>query len=205
MAQSLTKTITFNEFIEWYPENSVKRYELHHGVIVEMAPPKGKHEEITGFLVVEISAEIKRLKLPYFIPKTAFMKSLNNESAFSTDVLLLNRYNLPHEPLWEKCSTVELAEAIPLVIEIASTNWQDDYYMKLGEYEAIKIPEYWIIDYAANGARKFIGNPKQPTISIYQLIEEEYQVTKFWGDERIVSPSFPELNLTAQQIFNAAL
>lgn len=83
-----------------------------------------------------------------------------------------------------------------------STNWEDDYYTKLGNYEAMGIPEYWIVDYAALGARKFIGNPKQPTISIYHLVEEEYQIAQFRGDERIISPTFPELNLTANQVFN---
>jgi Uma2 family endonuclease len=57
----------------------------------------------------------------------------------------------------------------------------------------------------ALGGRKFIGNPKQPTISVYQLIDGEYQVTQFRGDDRIVSLTFPELNLTAQQIFDAGL
>ncbi len=49
----------------------------------------------------------------------------------------------------------------------------------------------------------FIGNPKQPTISIYQLIEGEYQVRQFRGNDRIQSLAFPELNLTAEQIFRA--
>ena len=67
------------------------------------------------------------------------------------------------------------------------------------------IPEYWIVDYLGLGGRKFLGNPKQPTISVYQLIDGEYQVTQFRGDDRIVSLTFPELNLTAQQIFDAGL
>jgi hypothetical protein len=27
-----------------------------------------------------------------------------------------------------------------------STNWRDDYLMKLGEYEKLGIAEYWIVD-----------------------------------------------------------
>ncbi len=108
-----------------------------------------------------------------------------------------------NEPLCKKESTVSQAASIPLVIEVVSTNWRDDYYKKLADYEAIGIPEYWIIDYAAIGARKFIGNPKLPTISIYQLIDAEYQVTQFRGSDVIVSPTFPKLNLTAEQIFQA--
>jgi len=66
------------------------------------------------------------------------------------------------------------------------------------------IPEYWIADYAALGARKFIGNPKQPTIFVCELVDGEYQMTSFQGNTAISSSTFPQLNLTAQQIFNAA-
>jgi Uma2 family endonuclease len=65
------------------------------------------------------------------------------------------------------------------------------------------IPEYWIVDYAALGGRRFIGNPKQPTLSIYELIDDEYQVSQFQGSDTIQSPLFPALNLTAGQIFQA--
>ncbi|MHC5833498.1 MAG: Uma2 family endonuclease, partial [Nostoc sp.] len=91
---------------------------------------------------------------------------------------------LMNEPLWKKESTVSLVASIPLVVEVVSTNWDDDYYTKQGKYEGIGIPEYWVIDYLGLGAKKFTGNPKQPTISIYQLIDGEYQVTQFRGNNR---------------------
>jgi Uma2 family endonuclease len=203
MIQALRKLVTFDEFIAWYPENPQQHYELHDGVIVEMAPPTGDHEEVVGFLALEISAEIKRLKLPYFIPKTAFIKPLEGQSAYSPDVLILNRPNLVNEPLWKKESTVSQAALIPLVVEVVSTNWRDDYLKKVADYEAVGIPEYWIVDYAALGGKRFIGNPKQPNIWVYSLVEEEYQVSQFRGGEPIVSPTFAELDLTAEQIFEA--
>ncbi|MEH2296757.1 Uma2 family endonuclease [Nostoc sp.] len=201
MIQAIHKLVTFEDFAAWRPEGG--RYELHDGVIVEMAQPVGDHEDVVGFLALNISIEIGRQKLPYFIPKSVLVKPLESESAYSPDILIINRPNLVNEPLWKKESTVSQATSIPLVIEVVSTNWRDDYYKKLADYEAIGIPEYWIIDYAAIGARKFIGNPKLPTISIYQLIDGEYQVTQFRADSHIVSPTFPELNLTAEQIFQA--
>ncbi|MEH1900048.1 MAG: Uma2 family endonuclease [Nostoc sp.] len=199
MSQAIPKLVTFEDFAAWRPEGG--RYELHDGAIVEMAQPVGDHEDVVGFLALEISADIKRLNLPYYIPKTVLVKALEGESAYSPDILIINRLNLVNEPLWKKESTVSQAASIPLVIEVVCTNWRDDYYKKLADYECICIPEYWIIDYAAIGARKFIGYPKLPTISIYQLIDGEYQVTQFRGSDVIVSPTFPELNLTAEQIF----
>ncbi|MBE9105476.1 Uma2 family endonuclease [Nostoc cf. edaphicum LEGE 07299] len=205
MTQAIPKLVTFEDFAAWRPQGG--RYELHDGVIVEMAQPVGDHEDIIGFLARKLIVEFDRLNLPYTIPKAALVKPTNSESAYSPDVLLLNRPNLINEPLWKKESTVSLAASIPLVVEVVSTNWDDDYYTKQGKYEGIGIPEYWVVDYLGLGAKKFTGNPKQPTISIYQLIDGEYQVTQFratdacGGKQRIVSPTFPELNLTAEQIF----
>lgn len=205
MTQALFKPITVQEFLEWIPENSDKRYELHNGAIVEMSQPIGEHEDITGFLNIEISSEIKRLKLPYSIPKTALVQSATSDSTYSPDVLVLNKPALKSEELWAKYSTVQSGASIPLVVEVVSTNWRDDYYKKMGEYEEIKILEYWIVDYLGLGGIKYIGSPKKPTLSIYNLVDDEYQVSQFRGEQRIISTVFPELNLTAQQIFNAAL
>ena len=201
MTQAITKAkvVTYAEFVEWKPDG--RRYELHDGVIVEMPQPLGEHEDIGGFLTLEVSVEIKRLNLPYTIPKQALGKPPESESAYSPDVLILNRANLGNEELWKKQSTVTQGASVPLVIEVVSSNWRDDYYKKLADYEEMGIPEYWVVDYLALGGRKFIGNPKHPTISVYQLIDGEYQVSQFRESDRIQSPAFPELNLTPNQIF----
>ncbi|MBW4665849.1 MAG: Uma2 family endonuclease [Cyanomargarita calcarea GSE-NOS-MK-12-04C] len=201
--QAELKLVTFDEFIEWYPENSQIRYELHKGVIIEMPPPTGKHEGVVGFLAAQITFQFLQMGLPYRIPKTAFVKTPDNDSAYSPDILVLNYDNVVNEPLWDKQSTVSLPASVPLVVEVVSTNWRDDYYDKFGNYEGMGIPEYWIVDYAALGGRKFIGNPKQPTIFVCELIDGEYQMTPFRGTDRIVSPTFPNLNLTAQQVFDS--
>ncbi|MEH1844918.1 MAG: Uma2 family endonuclease [Nostoc sp.] len=203
MIQTLRKLVTFDEFVAKYPDNTGKRYELHDGIIVEMSQPTGDHEQIILFLVQKFILEYSRISLPYGIPKTVLVKPLESESAYSPDVLILNLLNLVNEPLWKKESTVSQAESIPLVVEVVSSNWRDDYLKKAADYEAVGIPEYWIVDYAAFGGRRFIGNPKQPTVSLYTLIEGEYQVSQFQGSDRIISPTLPELNLTAEQIFQA--
>lgn len=203
MIQPLQKPITFAEFIEWKPDN--KRCELHEGSIIEMSQPTGEHEDIIGFLAEKLTLEYVRLNLPYSIPKTALIKSAESESAYLPDILLLDRSNLVNEPLWKKASTVTLGASIPLVIEVVSTNWRDDYYKKYGEYEGIGIREYWVVDYLAIGDRQFLGSPKKPTIFIYLLIDGEYQLTQFRETDKIRSLTFSELSLTAEQIFQASL
>jgi len=204
MTQALPKLKTFEQFIEWYPSNGM-RYELHKGVIVEMPPPTGEHENVVGFLAAQITFQFLQMGLPFRIPKTAFVKIQSNNSTYSPDILLLNHDNLVNEPLWSKQSTVIQAASIPLSVEVVSTNWRDDYYDKFRDYEEMGISEYWIVDYAASGGKRFTGNPKQKTITICELVDGDYQMTVFKGDNSIASPLFPELNLTAQQIFDSAL
>lgn len=108
-----------------------------------------------------------------------------------------------NEPRWDNESIIMFGTSIRLVIEVVSTNWSDDYALKLEDYEAMGIPEYWIVDYLGLGGRRYIGSPKQPTFSVYHLVDGAYQVQQFRGDDRIVSAIFPELNLTVNQIFSA--
>jgi Uma2 family endonuclease len=205
MIQTLSKVTTFGEFVAGLPDNSGVRYELHNGNIIEMAQPVGEHEESKGFLTIKLSGIIDRLDLPYLIPNQVIVRPEGKDSGYFPDVLVLNRENLVNEKLWKKESILSNGASIPLVIEVVSTNWRDDYHLKYADYEEMGISEYWIVDYAALGGRNFIGNPKQPTISVCNLVDEEYQISKFRDHERIISQTFPELNLTANQIFQASL
>ncbi|MFN7413780.1 MAG: Uma2 family endonuclease [Dolichospermum sp.] len=204
MIQTLSKVTTFEEFVAGLPDNSGVRYELHNGNIIEMAQPVGEHEESKGFLTIKLSGIIDRLDLPYLIPNQVIVRPEGKDSGYFPDVLVLNRENLVNEKLWKKESILSNGASIPLVIEVVSTNWRDDYHLKYADYEEMGISEYWIVDYAALGGRNFIGNPKQPTISVCNLVDEEYQISKFRDHERIISQTFPELNLTANQIFQAS-
>ena len=205
MIQTQTKTVTFDEFVAWYPENSVNKYELHNGVIVEMPLGTGDHSDVTGFIASEINFEIRRLQLPYSIPGDYLLKPVRNDAGYQPDVFVLDRAQLVNEPRWKKESIITMGASVRLAVEVVNTNWQDDYLVKVADYERLGIPEYWVVDYAAKGGRRFIGNPKQPTISVYQLVDGEYQISLFRGDDRVESLAFPELKLTASQIFRVGL
>jgi len=205
MRQPIENLTTFDEFVyflQTQPENI--RYELYDGEIVKMPLPTGEHEEIITFLVMILMGECIRLKLNYGIPSKTLVKPENKQSGYFPDILLLNRSNLVDEPRWKKESIITKPESIALVVEVVSTNWRDDYYRKLADYEEMGIREYWIVDYRPFGSKLLIGNPKEPIITIYCLNDEgEYQDKHFKGNDRIESATFPELNLTAQQIFAA--
>jgi Uma2 family endonuclease len=203
MIQALQQPITFDEFIEWLPETSEQRYELHRGVIIEMPKPRGKHSQIAGYIALKVGIEIERLALPYFIPKDCIVRSLDKESGYEPDVIFLDAPALIEEPQWESGSILTLGKSIKIIVEVISTNWRDDYFTKLGEYEALEIPEFWLVDYAALGGRRYIGSPKQPTFTVGTLVEGEYELQQFQLGDRIFSPTLPELNLTVDQVFAA--
>lgn len=202
MVASQSKSLGFEEFLEWYPDNG-KRYELIEGTIVEMLPT-GSHEDVSGFLIAEFNIEIHKQNLPYSIPKNCLLKPLAPRSGYLPDVALINREHIKNEPLWNKSSVIQNGATVPLVIEVVSSNWRDDYGHKFVEYEAMGIAEYWIVDYRGLGAVRYIGKPKQPTITICKLIEEEYQLEKFVKSDLLKSNIFPQLELTADAVFQAA-
>lgn len=201
MIQSLPKLMTLDDFLDWYPDG-YGRFELRDGVAVQMQPT-GTHERVAGEVAAVGTLEIRRLQLPYFIPRQCIVKPVNTneKSGYNPDVIVLDEKALLCEPLWKKRSTITRGETARLVVEVVSTNWQDDYLTKLAEYEKLGVPEYWIVDYLGLGGRRYIGTPKQPTLSVYQLIDGEYQLSQFRRDDRIESAVFPELKLTAQEIF----
>ena len=208
MVQSLAQDPTssgptsFDAFLDWYPDDG-RRYELIEGEIVEVLPT-GPHEDIGGFLAAELNLEIRRSQKPYSIPRNCLIRPQVNNSGYIPDVAVLNRERLTREPLWPTTSVIQAGATVPLVIEVVSTNWRDDYGHKFVEYEAMGIQEYWIVDFRALGAVRHIGKPKQPTITICQLDGDEYQIQKFIADEKLVSGVFPQLDLAASSVFAIA-
>jgi len=207
MIQVLPKLLTFDEFIDWYPENSEQKYELHEGIIVEMPKPKGKHSTLTGFLIEQLLITIRQMGKGgiWTIPRESIIKPKTEKSGYEPDIIVLNQEVLKAESRWESESVIENPDSVKLVVEVISTNWRDDYYNKLRDYEEMGIQEYWIVDYAALGARKFIGNPKQPTIFVCNLVDEEYQMNPFTKNIPLVSPTFPEFDLSPEDIFALVL
>ncbi|NET30780.1 MAG: Uma2 family endonuclease [Cyanothece sp. SIO1E1] len=203
MIQVRQQPIAFDEFVEWLPETSECRYELHRGVIVEMPKPKGKHSKVSGNLAYDLGTAIRQANLPYFIPKECIVRSMDGNSGYEPDVIVLDESALMGEPQWESGSIITLGKSVKVIVEVVSTNWRDDYFAKLGEYEALGIQEYWIVDYDALGGRRFIGNPKQPTVTVCQWVDGEYELQQFRTGDRLSSPTFPDLALTVDQIFAA--
>jgi Uma2 family endonuclease len=200
IAVSNKTPMSFDEFIDWYPENSENRYELKRGVVFEMPKPRGKHSRLAGDLAFDLGMAIRQANQPYFIPKECVIK-IANDTGYEPDIVVLDEIAIADEPRWERESIITFSQSIKLVVEVVSSNWRDDYLIKLADYEVFGIQEYWIVDYLGIGGRRYIGSPKQPTLTVCTLGEGEYELQQFRGDDRIVSPTFPNLPLTVNQIF----
>lgn len=200
MVQSLSQIITVDEFITRYGDD---HYELIDGELIDMEPT-GPHEQVAAFVSRKLNVEIDRQDQPYFIPHRCLIKLLGTQTAFRPDVIVLDQSQLFNEPLWQQEPIITLGASIKLVVEVVSSNWQNDYARKVEDYAILGIPEYWIVDYLGMGGREYIGKPKQPTITICTLVEDEYQKRLFREGEWLVSSLFPTLRLTPKQVFSVA-
>ncbi|MGB3493927.1 MAG: Uma2 family endonuclease [Elainellaceae cyanobacterium] len=201
MVQAKHHSLSFEEFLELYPESG-RQYELIRGEVIELRPV-GRHEQISGFLSGKLFVQIENNALPYFVPKTCVIKPEREQSGYVPDVAVVDIEQISKEPLWEKSSAILNGQSVKLAIEVVSTNWRVDYGIKLNDYEEMGIAEYWIVDYNALGAVRHIGSPKQPTVTVCTLIDGEYQLAQFREGEAVMSPTFPGLQLQTHQIFQA--
>ena len=56
------------------------------------------------------------------------------------------------------------------------------------------------MDYLAIASRSYLGNPKVPIVFVYSLENNCYVLQSFRDNERIISPTFPELEITVEQV-----
>ena len=192
--------LSFEQFVKQLPDEE-GRYELVNGEIVKILPIR-LHEDVADFLIKQFDREVDRVPLNYRVSGRFMLRTLTpngKEQGRHPDVTVVDKN------LWESqpFAYSALTEPPQLVVEVVSTNWEDDYIDKLDEYQRVGISEYWIVDYLALGSRNYLGNPKEATVFVYLLDENGvYQMTAYRGSDRIISRTFPELALTAEQVLD---
>ncbi|MCE2718698.1 MAG: Uma2 family endonuclease [Dolichospermum sp.] len=193
--------LSFGDFIVRYGDSN--RYELIDGEVFDLEPT-GYHEEVSAFTTTKICAQIDAIGLNWFVLQRGLLRPSNlGITAFRPDVMVIDRNELAKELLWNDQSILTLGSSIKFVMEVVSSNWQNDYARKVEDYAILGIPEYWIADYAGLGGTRHIGKPKQPTLSICTLVKGEYEIQQIRGNQPITSPTFPNFKLTAEQVLKA--
>jgi Uma2 family endonuclease len=190
MTQSIAKpkTYTFEEYLA-YDDGESNRYELVDGELVPMTPANFKHSNIVNFLFKRFDREIERLGLDWIARQGDVGIRTGTRKSRLPDVCVIageKWRSLPAD------APAILPDPPRLVVEVVSESTATaDYRHKRSEYAAVEIPEYWIVDTL---------NAK---VSVLLLVEGFYEVTEFTGSQRIVSPTFPEIELTSEQVLSA--
>jgi Uma2 family endonuclease len=201
MTALITKPkLSFSQFINQLPDEE-GFYELVDGEIIRKQLTR-KHDDIADHIADIFKDEVKRLKLNYFVSGRIIIRTeieAGQEQGRYPDLVVVDKN------VWESNLIAQsvLYQPPQLVVEVVSTNWEDDYIDKLTEYQLLGIQEYWLIDYLAVASRSWLGNPKQPTIFVCTLDENKtYEIKSYQNSDRLISATFPELTLTPLEIFD---
>jgi Uma2 family endonuclease len=193
MTITTAQRINIGEYLT-YDDGTDTRYELVDGELVRMSLGTGEHGDISEFLNDRFKAEIKRLGLMWVSKDMKIgiqsPRGTRWETARIPDVVVLTLEQW--SGLKQRESLIPLNEPPPLlVVEVVSPSTVAmDYRAKYSEYAVLDIPEYWIVD------------PIDLKVTICILKDGAYSDTVFVGDLAIVSPTFPELGLTAFKVLN---
>ncbi|MCB8763883.1 Uma2 family endonuclease [Planktothrix agardhii 1029] len=186
-----TKPLNLAEYLN-YNDGTDTRYELVNGELINMSLGTGKHGAIIKFLERTFDAEIERMGLNW----TAIQSVLGIQSPRGgrwDTVRIPDVVILPLEQwreLQNKEAVITMNQPVPLlIVEVVSESTKrTDYRAKKAEYSVLEISEYWIVD------------PLENQVTILTLVDEWYDSLEFTGGDQIQSKTFPNLELTAEQI-----
>lgn len=195
MTQAKAKFATFEEYLAYSDATPMEgRYELIDGELVELPPESRLNSTIAvRILLALIAAGISvdlvhpgkcEIQVPVLQPKDAANRY--------PDLVVLRP---EHLELTRQRLTITLEMPPPrLVVEVVSpgkTNRDRDYVRKRAQYAAVGIPEYWLIDPAAQ------------TVLVLALEGADYrEVGTFGAGGAIASIEFPELAIAVDQLFS---
>jgi Uma2 family endonuclease len=186
-----TKRFTLAEYLA-YDDGTDKRYELVNGELVEMPPEWDFNSQIASYLFAEflkvVSSRLIRCKMTEIVVGGVRATARVPDLMVLTEELLL---------ALRQSSRGTIAPDMPppaLVVEVVSPgkeNEDRDYRYKRSEYAARGIAEYWIVD------------PERVQVVVLTWVDGLYEEAIYQDDERLVSQTFPTLELTAKQVLQA--
>jgi Uma2 family endonuclease len=193
MTQAKPRFATFAEYLS-YSEDLEGRFLLIEGALVELPPESEPNNWIAKYLFLLlantgcvnprlIKTHSCELQVPVLRPKDPANRF--------PDLIILRE---EHLELTQRRLTITLDMPPPrLIAEVVSpgrTNRDRDFINKRAQYAAIGVPEYWLID------------PSERSVTVLELQGDDYQeIGVFRENDRIFSPTFPDLELTAEQVF----
>ena len=166
------------------------RCEYWDGELVELMTESIKNNAIAlliQFALVAIGVPFRLIR-----PGGAEVEVIGKPKNRFPDLTVLSEIHLS---IIEARLTITLEMPPPrLLVEVVSPgneskdNYKRDYLAKRDQYAAIGVPEYWLVD------------PAREWVIVGTLTNGSYLFQTFIGEAAIVSPTFPELKLTAAEV-----
>lgn len=170
-----------------YDSGTDERFELENGILIKMPPESRLNDAIASFLFalfLEQGISYSQLTTKAEIAVTGA------RATFRLPDLMVYSEELVVALEGATRTTVTLDMPPPqLVVEVVSPNQAErDYRFKRSEYAAREIPEYWVVD------------PIEQRVTIFEWVQGLYEPREFRGEARLVSPTLPDLSVTANQV-----
>jgi Uma2 family endonuclease len=189
MIQTKARFLSFEEYLS-YDDGTENLYELFNGELVVVPPESGLNVEIATFLLVHFARLLGHQRVRGHGLELEVSGEPKNRYPDLTIV------HPEHIQQLKQRNTLRLTMAPPLlVVEVVSSGELQrdrDYVAKRMQYQQRGIPEYWLID------------PQLQTVLVLELTPHGYtDGTTFTASDKIRSPQFDELHLTAAEILQA--
>jgi len=196
MTQAKPRFATFEEYLS-YSSELEGRFQLIDGELIELPPESRFNSTIAIYILlalIKAGISIELIHPGKCEVQVPTMRSGDAANRFPDLVVLREE----HLRLTRRRLTITLDMPPPrLVVEVVSpgkTNRDRDYINKRAQYAAIGVDEYWIVD------------PTTQTVLVLELTDKDYkEIGLFQGCDSIISITFPELALIAQQIFQTEI
>ncbi|NJR51714.1 MAG: Uma2 family endonuclease [Leptolyngbyaceae cyanobacterium CSU_1_3] len=195
MTQAKLRFKTIEEYLD-YDDGTDTRYELVNGELVALPPEHPINSTIATVLVIALAA----LGIPPYCFAIGHQIEVDSTevTARQPDLIVHTeesaRAVLSGERLiWRSLPAPRLVVEVVSPGKSGSANYNRDYAEKPKEYAARGIPEFWQID------------PERAIILVWELEDGSYRSQPFQGSDQIISPTFPALQLTAEQVLRAGL
>jgi Uma2 family endonuclease len=194
MTQAKLRFNTIEEYLA-YDDGTDTPYELVNGVLVDMGSEKRLNEKIALWLIGQF---LQVVSIDLIARGTQIAVKSDSVTARNPDLMILTE-DLDQMLSQQNQSLITAKMPAPaIVVEVVSPgepgteNYDRDYIDKRKEYAGRGISEYWIVD------------PSRSVVTILRLDGEQYQeIGRFRGVDRILSPTFPDLQLTAVRVLTA--
>jgi Uma2 family endonuclease len=192
MIQAHKPKLTFEEYLT-YEDDTDNRYELIDGELITLPPESGPNNFIANYLLFTLASSgfvpLMLIRTHMCEIQVPILREGDSANRYPDLVILRPEHIL----LTASRLTITLDMPPPqLVVEVVSpgrVGRDRDYISKRDQYAARGIPEYWIVD------------PQDQMVAVLRLESGEYvEVGMFQGEQTLVSPTFPQLNLTAGQV-----